>query len=207
MRTPEPELATPLPALSIDRLRAGTWPRELSFAAPAGSLTSWLGGNDSPTPELSLALAGRYRPISGTVTILGRPATATELRREVVLARLLDAVEPEPRLRVSEFLHSCQVLHGSRHNRLTPAEAAAESGLDGLDLHRKIEDLSAAERLLVAVSGAVLSRPVAVIVDRADHGLTDQEWSRSRDALNAAAAATGCAIVASISRTDPEVIR
>lgn len=175
----------------------------LEVSARSGELTLWRGDDGLGTAELTLALSGRFRPVTGQVRLLTRDADPAVLRREVVVARVLDAVEAEPRLRVKEYLHSCLVLHGRRHNRLSPRQALAEVGYDGDD-HTAMEDLPPADAVRVAVAGALLARPVAVTVDRVDRGIADDDWAALSADLRRAAELSGVAIVASAVRHPKE---
>lgn len=196
--TDGPDNAVRTPALEAIDVRAGA--RTLSIAAAPGALTLWPGDDGPGTAELTLALSGRFRLAGGTVRVLDEPATPDLLRREVVLARVLDAVEPEPRLRVPEFLASCRVLHGSRHNRISAERALSDVGLAEVPRAR-MEELTPSDAVRVCVAGALLARPVAVTVDRIDRGVAESDWPGLRADLQRAADLTGVAIVASCTRT------
>ena len=174
----------------------------VTLSAAAGVLTLWPGDDGTGVAELSLALAGRYRPAEGSVRLLGRPADPAELRRQVVLARVVDAVEPEPRLTVAEYLDSCAVLQGRKHNRMTLGRALDDVGLAEEVMSRRIEHLDPGDLIRACVAGALLCRPVAVVVDRVDRGIGEADWTAVAADLRRAADLTGVAIVASCIRAE-----
>lgn len=206
----EPEVSTgstggepdPPPALAAVELTAGAG-GPLNLAAASGAFTLWPGDDAHGTAELTLVLAGRFRPVGGTVRALGVDAAPDSLRRQVVVARVLDAVEPEERLSVGEYLHSCRVLHGHRHNRIADAQALADVGYTG-DVHDRIEELKPADGVRVVVAGALLARPVAAVVDRVDRGVPASDWPVLIADLQRAAELTGVAIVASAARVEED---
>lgn len=190
------------PALAAVELTAGAG-GPLTLSAASGTLTLWPGDDGHGTAELTLALAGRFRPVGGTIQALGVDASPEALRRQVVVARVVDAVEPEERLTVGEYLHSCRVLHGHRHNRLGDQQALDDVGYTG-DVHDRIEELAPADGVRVVVAGALLARPVAAVVDRVDRGVGASEWPGLVADLQRAAELTGVAIVASALRSTEE---
>lgn len=188
----------PGPALEAVALSAGGSP-PLDLSARPGELTLWPGDDGRGTAELALALSGRFRPVTGTVRLLGRETTPALLRRQVVPARVEEAIEAEPRLTVGEYLASCAVLHGSRHNRLDGPQALAAVGYQGAT-HVPIDELGPADAVRVAVAGALLARPVAVIVDRVDRGVGAGDWPGLVADLHRAAELSGVALIASLIR-------
>lgn len=191
--------ASPPAALEARGLTAGPG-GPLTLTAAPGRLTLWPGDDAHGTAELALALAGRFRPVGGTVRVLGVDETPEGLRRQVVLARVWDGVEPERWLSVGAYLHSCRVLHGRRHNRITDRQALDDVGFGG-GVRERIEELAPADGVRVVVAGALLARPVAVVLDRADRGVGASDWTGLASDLQGAAELTGVAIVASATRT------
>lgn len=189
----------PAVALAAAGLRVKGSPVTLTLTASLGLLTVWLGEDSDGTAELSLALAGRFRA-EGSILLLGRPASLRDLRQDVVVARVFESIEPEPRLMVSEYLATCEALHSPRHNRVGRLDALADVGAGSDLLGRAIEDLSPADLVRVCVAGALLSRPVAVVADRIDRGVLSGDWASLCRDLTAAADTTGVAIVASSAR-------
>lgn len=188
----------PGPALEAVALSAGG-STPLDLVARPGELTLWPGDDSRGTAELALALSGRFRPVTGTVRLLDRETTPALLRRQVVPARVEEAIEAEPRLTVGEYLASCAVLHGSRHNRLDPPQALADVGYQGA-AQVPIDELGPADAVRVAVAGALLARPVAVIVDRVDRGVGADDWPGLVADLHRAAELSGVALIASLIR-------
>ena len=188
----------PGPALEAVALSAGG-STPLDLVARPGELTLWPGDDGRGTAELALALSGRFRPVTGTVRLLGRETTSALLRRQVVPARVEEAIAAEPRLTVGEYLASCAVLHGSRHNRLDGPQALADVDYQG-GAHVPIDELGPADAVRVAVAGALLARPVAVIVDRVDRGVGADDWPGLVADLHRAAELSGVALIASIIR-------
>lgn len=188
----------PGPALEAVALSAGG-STPLDLVARPGELTLWPGDDSRGTAELALALSGRFRPVTGTVRLLGRETTPALLRRQVVPARVEEAIEAEPRLTVGEYLASCAVLHGSRHNRLDGPQALADVGYQGAATV-PIDELGPADAVRVAVAGALLARPVAVIVDRVDRGVGADDWPGLVADLHRAAELSGVALIASLIR-------
>lgn len=196
------DVATPMPAaMVVTALQVPGSLRELHLTALPGEVTLWQADDSAGSAEFVLALAGRYRTSSGRILILDREADPPTLRREVVISRVVDVIEPEPRLTVGEYLASCRALHGVRHLRIGAGEAMEDVGLPAGSSAERIEDLSPADNVRVCVAGALLSRPVAVVVDRIDRGLTTPDWHALLADVEAAANRTGVAIVAGSTRS------
>lgn len=174
----------------------------VTFSAQRGEFTVHLQGVRG-SAELVLALAGRFRAASGHILSLGHATDERALRERVVVGRVVDAVEPEPRLTVGEYLNSQAALQ-----RRTGARRAAPACLDlvGLDLsalRTTVERLSPADVIRVCAAAGLQVQPTAVVIDRADRGLLDEEWRALAADLARAATATGVAIVVTSTRPIP----
>lgn len=163
---------------------------------PASSLAAVVGRVGSGRTSLLLALSGRFRLLSGQVTV-GRYETPRDLkaiRRAVAVARGRPAIELDQHLRVADLLTERRAIGGPEvegHFRTT-------TDLLGLDVQRstRVEELVPADRLLLALALVLAEGPAAVVVDDVDAGSTPEDISRIWESLRSVADA-GPTVVAS----------
>lgn len=121
---------------------------------------------------LALALAGRIRPSSGTVTLDGR-ADAAALRKHVVLVDAPDVNEPEDGLKLSSAIAEELTNAGQPANRKAVREWLQTQDAD-VYADQRVENVPAAvrTRLLVELAG---SRPgvQALMIDTPDRHISD----------------------------------
>lgn len=174
----------------------------VTFTAPRGELSVHVQG-ERGSAELVLALAGRFRPASGHLVSLGGPADERSLRQRVVVGRVIDAVEPEPRLTVGEYLDSQAALHPRSGARRAAKKCLDLVGLDPSALGTPLERLSPADMIRTCAAAGLQVQPTAVVIDRADRGLLDEEWRALAGDLARAAEASGVAIIVTATRSAP----
>ncbi|AWB83096.1 hypothetical protein [Corynebacterium liangguodongii] len=151
-----------------------------SFAAGEG-LTLLLAGRESGASTLSMALAGRYNPAAGHITLRHPAGTATSTRerfRHTALAgvSLIDSLERS--VTVREILRE-QIAWRQPFFRPIPRDVCAHAlvepwlaplGLAGLDTDARVGEVETAVRLRLRVLLALVSRPRAgmLVVDDPD---------------------------------------
>lgn len=194
-------------AAGLGMRAAGGWVyRHVDIEATAGEVVELAGSGGTGRSMLLLTLAGRARPTTGTLRVCGvdRPA---RIRPWVALARVHDAIGPEPEQTVGQAL-----VERARWDRVHPA------GSDGLGYRRdevreltglavpdreRIAALARVEQTLLAVALALLARPRVVLLDDLDVGLSATEQHRVWSVLHAAAQAEQAVAVASTSGAVP----
>jgi ABC-type branched-subunit amino acid transport system ATPase component len=197
-RTAEPPAAEPgaeSPLVVADglglRTRRGWVFRDVRLALPADSVTALAGPAGSGRSMLLLTLAGRARPTDGTLTVAGdqrRP----HIRQLVAVARITDAVEPEPELRVIDHVREAALLAGPDFDYPWARDLV---GL-AVDSATLAGDLPPDDATLFSVAVALAGRPRALVVDDVDAGASDDQQARIWRTLHAIAAA-GVAVVGS----------
>jgi ABC-2 type transport system ATP-binding protein len=178
------EAATEPPVLRAGRLGLRTgrgWVfREIDLELPAGGLLAITGDPGSGRSMLLLALAGRARPSTGTLTVAGR-AKRREIRRRVAVARVTGAVGLEPDLRVADHL--------AEQRWLTRTAPAFGWAADVLGLHVEggtlVGDLAPDDAALLAVALAAATRPDVLVLDDVDAGADAGQQRRIFAALTA----------------------
>lgn len=203
---PQPD---PVPVVEVEHLGLvgpeGPVFNDVSFAVAPARVTLLVGPSGSGRSSLLLALVGRMRGVTGTVTHQGRPVRGARglraLRRASAVARAASLVVPEARLTVAESVTERALLDGVRPAAAERAFAAAEDLLDvHLDRSALVEQLPAYEVTALCVALALVRPAELVVLDDldADLDLTDQR--RLLDGL-LRLAATGPAVV--VTTTEP----
>lgn len=194
-------------AAGLGMRAAGGWVyRHVDIEATAGEVVELAGSGGTGRSMLLLTLAGRARPTTGTLRVCGvdRPA---RIRPWVALARVHDAIGPEPEQTVGQAL-----VERARWDRVHPA------GSDGLGYRRdevreltglavpdreRIAALARVEQTLLAVALALLARPRVVLLDDLDVGLSATDQHRVWSVLHTVAEAERAVAVASTSGAVP----
>lgn len=132
----------------------------LDFRVPAGTVTGLLGPSGSGKTTLLRSLVGVQRIKSGTATVLGRPAGAAALRREVgYLAQPPSAYHD---LTVEENVRHFAALHRQDRRR-------ADRTIDEVGLSSKrgefVRTLSHGQRTRAALACALVGDPRLLILD------------------------------------------
>lgn len=160
---------------------------DLTVVFPAGSVTALLGLNGAGKTTLLRLMAGLDRPDRGTVTICGRrPAGDAGL-----VGVHLGPGAGDPRHTVWRHLCWLAALAGAAADR--PAEVLDETGLRTVRSER-IGSLSLGARQRLAIAGALLCQPRALLFDEPLNGLDvpGVVWFRG---LLRQLADTGCTVV------------
>lgn len=164
---------TPPPVVVADGLLA-TGPRgvvfgPLSLRAAPGEVVALVGPGGSGRTSLILALAGRFAPAAGRLTVAGR----SNLRHAVALARADALLDLDERWTVGEAIAQRALL-----SRRPPAATT-------LARSEPLHALSAVDRALLDVAlAAAEGRPV-VVMDDVDRGLMPEDETRVWRALAA----------------------
>lgn len=186
-------------------LRAGT--REvftgLDFEAPAGSLVVLRGRAGAGKTALLLALAGRLRTTSGTLTVLGHdlPREAAAVRRRTGLAEVRGVNDLEDALTVEQHVAERLVLHQpwwrpwasraqvaeqlARVDRALDTTADAGAPVPRLRPREFVSDVDPLERMALGVVLALVGRPDVLLVDDVDSLRRTDERVRAWLALSA----------------------
>jgi ABC-2 type transport system ATP-binding protein len=170
------------------RTRRGWVFRNVDLALPARSVTALAGPAGSGRSMLLLTLAGRARPTDGTLTVAGEGRRA-HIRQAVAVARITDAVELEPELRLADHIREAKLL--SREFDYPWARELTGLTVDSATL---VSDLAADDLALFAVAVAVAGRPRVLVVDDVDLSASAAQQLRIWRALRAIADA-GVAVV------------
>ena len=164
----------------------------LTCEIPAGSVTGLLGPSGSGKTTLMRAIVGVQVVKSGQVTVLGTPAGAASLRRQI--GYLTQAPSVYPDLTVRENAH----YFASLYKGVTAADADATIEAVGLRDAAKqlVSDLSGGQKARASLACAMVSRPRVLILDEPTVGqdpvLRDDLWRQFREL-----AATGVTVLVS----------
>jgi ABC-type multidrug transport system ATPase subunit len=148
--------------------------RDVSFAAPPGSLTAIIGPSGAGKSILAGLVGGMLCPTTGTVTFAGHDVHAefSQLRRSIGLVPQDDVVHPQ--LTVAQALRYAAAV---RLPEATPQDrvAAINAVLDELELSAhvdvRVDRLSGGQRKRVSVAMELLTQPSLLILDEPTAGL------------------------------------
>jgi ABC-2 type transport system ATP-binding protein len=150
--------------------------RGLDLAVPRGSVTGVLGPSGCGKTTFLRAVVGVQAAVSGTVTVLGRPAGARALRRRIGYATQSPAVYAD--MTVTECLrYFAAVLRAPRSDvRRVIGEVGLETEADSL-----VAQLSGGQRSRASLAVALLGSPELLVLDEPTVGLDpvlrDDLWS------------------------------
>lgn len=140
--------------------------RDISFGLPPGSVTGLLGPSGSGKTTLLRAIVGVQRIRSGSVTVLGRPAGAAELRRQVGYVTQQPSVYGD--LTIRQNARYFAKIQGT-------GTAAAEAAIRDVGLgdiaDRMVDALSGGQRARVSLACALLADPAVLVLDEPTVGL------------------------------------
>jgi ABC-2 type transport system ATP-binding protein len=153
----------------------------LNCVIPAGSVTGLLGPSGSGKTTLMRAIVGVQIVKSGSVTVLGTPAGAASLRRQI--GYLTQAPSVYADLTVRENAH----YFASLYKGVTAADADAVVAAVGLGDAAKqlVSTLSGGQVARASLACAMVSKPKVLILDEPTVGqdpvLRDDLWGQFRD--------------------------
>jgi ABC-2 type transport system ATP-binding protein len=141
--------------------------RELTFAAPAGAVTGFLGPNGSGKTTTLRMILGLVRPTSGTATIGGMRYQDLPRPRAVVGA-VLESTGFHPGRRAREHLRVIATANGVADGRV--AEVLDQVGLADAAT-RRVGEFSLGMRQRLGLASAMLTDPQVLLLDEPGNGL------------------------------------
>ena len=132
----------------------------ISFAVPAGRVTGLLGPSGSGKTTLIRSVVGVQVVKSGTVTVLGRPAGSTVLRRQVGYVTQAPSVYAD--LSVRENARYFATLSGLDTHAAD--QAIRDVGLGGA-ADQLVGNLSGGQRSRASLACAMIGRPGLLVLD------------------------------------------
>ncbi len=175
---------------------------EVTFTAPAGTLTALVGPTGSGKSTLVDLIARFHDPTGGRVTVDGRDL------REVRLSSYLDLLALVPQ---ESFLFNDTVRENIRYGRLDASDVEVEAAAREAQIHEEIvafpdgydtlvgergSRLSGGQVQRVAIARAILKRPQVLILDEATSALDTQTERKVQAALDALAGQATSFVVA-----------
>lgn len=163
---------------------------DVSFTAPAGRITAFVGRNGAGKSTAMRILLGMASPDAGVATIGGLPAA--QLPVGTVGALVGAGAHPG-----TAVLHHLMI----RADRLGLDRSAARATLESVDLggvaRRRIGKLSLGQKQRAGLASALLGRPPVLVLDEPMNGLDPDGVSWLRDRLRMAAADGATVLVSS----------
>jgi ABC-2 type transport system ATP-binding protein len=160
----------------------------VSFEVAQGEIVALLGRNGAGKSTVMGMATGLLCPAAGEVTIFG--LDPTDIRARSVLGVMLQASALPQQLRVIEILR----LYGSYYpSAMTPAQAAAEAGIEDLT-RRKYGALSGGQQRLVQFAIALIGRPSLLVLDEPTTGMDAAARQRFWSSIERRAG-DGCAVL------------
>jgi ABC-2 type transport system ATP-binding protein len=132
----------------------------ITCAVPAGSVTGLLGPSGSGKTTLIRAIVGAQIVVSGTVTVLGKPAGSAALRRTVGYVTQAPSVYAD--LSVRENARYFASLYGL--GAADADRAIADVGLASA-AHQLVGNLSGGQRSRASLACAMIGRPGVLVLD------------------------------------------
>jgi ABC-2 type transport system ATP-binding protein len=166
---------------------------DLSFRAPAGQVTALLGPNGAGKTTTFRVLLGLARPTVGRALVEGRLYAELERPRQTVGA-VLESAGFHPARTGRDHLRIIATAAGIRHRRVD--ELLAFVGLARAG-GRRVGGYSTGMRQRLAVAGALLGDPRAVVLDEPTAGLDPEGVAWMRRLMQGLAAEGRCVLVAS----------
>lgn len=163
---------------------------DVSFTAPAGRITAFVGRNGAGKSTAMRILLGMASPDTGRATIGGIPAV--QLPVGTVGALVDSGAHPGTSVRDHLMI---------RAERLGLDRSVAEATLEAVDLvglaRQRIGKLSLGQKQRAALASALLGSPPVLVLDEPMNGLDPDGVSRLRDQLRMAAAEGATILVSS----------
>jgi ABC-2 type transport system ATP-binding protein len=141
--------------------------RDLSFAAPGGKITGFLGPNGSGKTTTLRAALGLIRPSAGEVLIEGVPYRQLAQPRRHVGA-LLDAAGLHPGRRARDHLRVLAAPAGVPDRRVDEVLGLVDLGSSG---NRRVREFSFGMRQRLGLAAALLGDPQVLLLDEPANGL------------------------------------
>jgi ABC-2 type transport system ATP-binding protein len=167
--------------------------RDLSFAAPAGAVTGFLGPNGSGKTTTLRMLLGLVRPSAGEALITGLPYQRLARPRQHVGA-LLEATGFHPGRRARDHLAVLATAAGLPDRRVD--EVLGQTGLAEY-ADRRVRGFSLGMRQRLGIAAALLGDPPVLLLDEPANGLDPAGVSWLRDLLRTLADDGRTVVVAS----------
>jgi len=163
----------------------------LDFSIRAGEVTGLLGPSGCGKTTLMRVLVGVQAKVTGSLTVLGRPAGSAALRPRIGYVTQADSVYAD--LTITENLRFFTRVLGA------PMSSVSEA-IETVDLvdqkDQVVRDLSGGQRSRVGLAAALLGSPDLLVLDEPTVGLDpvlrEQLWGTFRDL-----AAAGAAVIVS----------
>ncbi|MCP9961651.1 ABC transporter ATP-binding protein [Streptomyces somaliensis] len=147
--------------------------RGLDFSVPPGRITGLLGPSGCGKTTLMRAVIGAQAKVTGTLTVLGRPAGDPGLRSRIGYVTQSPSVYGDLSVR-QNLAYFAQVLHPGRRHRDRRAEAV-DRALADVDLTTRADALagrlSGGQRSRVSLAVALLGTPDLLVLDEPTVGL------------------------------------
>jgi ABC-2 type transport system ATP-binding protein len=157
-------------AIAVERLVVDRGGREIlhdvSLTVARGSVTGLLGPSGCGKSTLMRAIVGVQIVAAGSVTVLGHPAGATNLRHRVGYVTQAPSVYLD--LSIEENLRYFAALVRAGRERIV--ETIETVGLGGYE-DRVVGSLSGGERSRVSLATALLNKPELLVLDEPTVGL------------------------------------
>jgi ABC-2 type transport system ATP-binding protein len=168
--------------------------RDMSFTAPAGKVTGFLGPNGSGKTTTLRVVLGLIRPSAGEATVGGVPYRRLAQPRRRVGA-LLEATGFHPGRRAREHLRVLAAASGGLPDR------RVDEVLDLVDLspsaNRRVREFSLGMRQRLGLAAALLGDPQVLLLDEPANGLDPAGIAWLRALLRALAGEGRTIVVAS----------
>ena len=165
----------------------------VSFEVGSGQTMALLGHNGAGKSSLIKIILGLITPTSGSVTILGRSAQASQARNSVRLGYLPEDASFYDKLSGHEVLSYFAALKGVSRQRVE--SLIEEFGLEYAQ-HRQLKTYSKGMKQRLGVAQAILSEPKILLLDEPTVGLDPQASQFLYGKINQLKRA-GCAVVIS----------
>jgi len=165
----------------------------LSFAVQAGTVTGFLGPNGSGKTTTLRMILGLVAPDAGSATIGGRPYAESPRPADHVGA-VLDSTGFHPARSGRDHLRVYCTVHGYPEHRA--AEVLEIVGLTAA-AHRSVQGYSLGMRQRLALAGALLGEPGALVLDEPANGLDPEGMAWLRRLLRNLAAQGRAVLVSS----------
>jgi ABC-2 type transport system ATP-binding protein len=140
---------------------------DISFTAPAGSVTGFLGPNGAGKSTTMRMIMGLDRPDSGAATIEGRPLSAHAAPMRAVGA-LLEAKSVAPGRSARDHLRVLAATHGISRKRVD--EVIAMTGLEAV-AEKRVKGFSLGMGQRLGIATAMLGDPSTLVLDEPVNGL------------------------------------